>query len=200
MNTATKTCTVDDCSKALIARGLCSMHYARLRKTGSLDLHATRYRLDPCSVDGCDGKHYAAGWCRKHYGQWRKGIQPSLYKSCLHCGEAITDRNAGAELHTDCVALRQADQRYQRNFGMSLDRYNAISKYQRNRCAICGTNSSVLHVDHDHVSNAVRGLLCGSCNRGLGLYKDLTEILQAAIDYLRMPPTMRMAFGQKWGY
>lgn len=55
-------------------------------------------------------------------------------------------------------------------------------------CAVCfdplGPDA---HVDHDHESGLVRGLLCRSCNLGLGNFKDDPVRLAAAADYLREP-------------
>lgn len=54
------------------------------------------------------------------------------------------------------------------------------------RCDICMTKpSAALCVDHDHVTGEVRGLLCGSCNRALGLLGDNLEGVMRAVKYLR---------------
>lgn len=57
-------------------------------------------------------------------------------------------------------------------------------------CGICGERvlDRHLHVDHDHKNQRVRGILCRSCNFGLGLFRDSPERLQAAISYLERPP------------
>jgi hypothetical protein len=64
--------------------------------------------------------------------------------------------------------------------------YIKITKIQRNKCAICEKNSGVrrLHIDHDHETGKVRGLLCGKCNRALGYLNDDKELLRKAISYL----------------
>ena len=50
-------------------------------------------------------------------------------------------------------------------------------------CVICG-NTGKLVVDHDHTTGAVRGMLCSSCNLGLGKFKDDPELLEYARIYL----------------
>lgn len=73
-------------------------------------------------------------------------------------------------------------------FGISLFEYNDLRHTQNYSCKICGTKETDLDenlvVDHCHTTGKIRGLLCHCCNRGLGLLKDDTEILQKAIDYL----------------
>ena len=66
-------------------------------------------------------------------------------------------------------------------YGITIKQFNSLLKKQNSKCAICdkketsrnrenGTVRS-LAVDHDHNSNKVRGLLCGQCNRDLGIYE-----------------------------
>lgn len=62
-------CTIPDCTKLAKVRGLCSMHYNRMLKTGTTDLR-TDPRLrpaKPCSIDGCPSNAVAHGVCNVHY-------------------------------------------------------------------------------------------------------------------------------------
>lgn len=72
------------------------------------------------------------------------------------------------------------------NYGITLEDYNLMFKKQNGKCFICNTLKNVLHVDHCHTTNKVRGLLCGNCNKALGLLKDNIDILQTAINYLNL--------------
>ena len=76
--------------------------------------------------------------------------------------------------------------RLQYNFGISLEEYERKLKEQNSKCAICGNSTNnTLNVDHCHMTNKFRGLLCSNCNTGLGLFKDNIETLQKAIEYLK---------------
>jgi hypothetical protein len=58
---------------------------------------------------------------------------------------------------------------------------------QRGVCVICGEarpKERTLHVDHDHETGVIRGLLCFRCNQAIGSLQEDHDIFQAAADYL----------------
>lgn len=72
-------------------------------------------------------------------------------------------------------------------YGITLEEYNAFSTFCEGVCVICENkcpSGRRLAVDHDHKTGVIRGLLCINCNKGLGNFKDNTELLQKAISYL----------------
>ncbi len=72
-----------------------------------------------------------------------------------------------------------------RKYGITPEVYETMLIEQRGVCAICGgVDSRKLAVDHCHSTGRVRGLLCGTCNRGLGNFRDSTELLERAKGYL----------------
>lgn len=70
--------------------------------------------------------------------------------------------------------------------------YHKLLKEQNGVCAICKKSEIAKHkgtiknlaVDHRHSDGKVRGLLCGNCNRAIGMLKDDPELLLAAANYL----------------
>jgi hypothetical protein len=80
-------------------------------------------------------------------------------------------------------------QRLQLAFGLEMEQFQAMLSQQDNACAICGYTDTVNPklfpvVDHDHKTGKIRGLLCMSCNQGLGKFKDDPALLEKAIVYL----------------
>lgn len=74
-----------------------------------------------------------------------------------------------------------------RHIGVNLTfpQYNLMLSSQGGKCAICKTVfTGTVHVDHDHKSGTVRALLCGKCNKGIGLFNDDVNLLNDAISYL----------------
>lgn len=80
---------------------------------------------------------------------------------------------------------QKRDYKLRYKFGIDLEDYNQMLEQQRYRCALCQVIvTGTLHVDHNHKTGAVRGLLCRDCNTGLGMFRDNIETLQQAIEYL----------------
>lgn len=76
-----------------------------------------------------------------------------------------------------------------RKYNLTPETYDELLAKQGGKCAICGTTdphhkSGIFCVDHDHLKNKRRGLLCFPCNSGLGGFKDNPELLLKAASYL----------------
>lgn len=73
-------------------------------------------------------------------------------------------------------------------YGITPEEYDAMLVKQEYRCSICGIHNDDLHhslcVDHDHTTEAVRGLLCKPCNLALGNMRDNPKLLHKAAEYL----------------
>jgi len=70
-------------------------------------------------------------------------------------------------------------------YGIDETIFQELLAKQKNMCKICEKEfTSMAHVDHCHTTGIVRGLLCGKCNRGLGMYDDDPNLLRKAADYL----------------
>jgi hypothetical protein len=83
-----------------------------------------------------------------------------------------------------------------KKYGITPEDFGRMVREQDGKCPICqqklgGPSRGARHpvVDHCHESGLVRGILCNKCNRGLGLFGDDRERLQAALDYLQHPAT-----------
>lgn len=129
-------------------------------------------------------------------------------KRCSPCAKKYKKDYLLQYQRTHQKALKCAKQKYQakpeypkirqnayllKRYGMSLVAYHSMLEAQRNTCAICCTPLSPqrgTHVDHNHQTQQIRGILCNACNRGLGYLKDSPQLLQRAIDYLQKPGNM----------
>ncbi len=71
-------------------------------------------------------------------------------------------------------------------YGITSEEYRNVLQKQDSKCAICGAvpGKRSLHVDHDHETGKIRGLLCHKCNVGLGHFSDDPNLLIKASKYL----------------
>lgn len=84
-----------------------------------------------------------------------------------------------------------------KKYGLDVESYQDLWDMQKGCCAICGLHedeavlgrdhNSRLHVDHNHVTGEVRGLLCHKCNLGIGYLNsdEGPEVLESALEYIR---------------
>jgi hypothetical protein len=70
-----------------------------------------------------------------------------------------------------------------RRYGIGVAEYDNMVEAQGGLCALCREREPE-HVDHDHLTGRIRGVLCSCCNQGLGNFRDNVAALKAAIDYL----------------
>ena len=112
--------------------------------------------------------------------------------------EASRTSKEGIEAHNRARRERQGDlirdRDFRKKYGISYADYVALLAEQDGVCAACrraetkvqfGSVRIMLSVDHDQNTKQVRGLLCGNCNHGIGMFgTDRPDLLRAAADYL----------------
>jgi len=121
-----------------------------------------------------DMPHEALGLCRSCYRKRRRVEEPELH--------AAADKRRYKK-RKEKIRNYQVEYFY----GISWNDYQRILGAQSGVCAICGNtnqNGRRLSVDHDHSTNKVRGLLCSSCNIGIGNFRESPLFLAKGIEYL----------------
>jgi hypothetical protein len=88
-------------------------------------------------------------------------------------------------INTPEVKERRKGYTRKTKYGITPEEYSTMHASQNGNCAICEKNFETLCVDHDHDTGRVRGLLCQSCNKFIGLAFEDISILNASIDYLK---------------
>lgn len=107
-----------------------------------------------------------------------------------HCRECETQKFADWHQNNRHKAAENNRKTNLKKYGLTEREYDEILFRQNGVCVICGNKQNHgrkknLCVDHNHETGAVRGLLCDSCNRAIGLVKDSVEKLQKMISYLQ---------------
>lgn len=104
------------------------------------------------------------------------------------CYRGHDKRIVGAQA-SRCIQCRKDDYKSV-SYDLRLRKYNLTSEELDKleaiqQCQICEEfPDKPLHIDHDHVTGKVRGVLCRQCNMGIFLLKDSPNILQKAIGYI----------------
>ena len=119
-----------------------------------------------------------------------------LRSLCLACerekGKLYREKNAG----NVAFRLKRNVSSYKSNlvkkYGIDIEFYNKLLEKQEGKCSICLSeknkikNRDRLEVDHCHSTGKIRGLLCSSCNRALGLLGEDSRRLKRALEYLEI--------------
>lgn len=147
--------------------------------------------------------------CEQEFMIGRKGRIP-IY--CPECKEQIRTAQGNKWTMNNSTSQRDYHREYRKTwrsnhhdayldtslrkkYGITLEQYTAMYVLQDGRCSIClselpplstkGKDRNLIHLDHNHKTNKVRGLLCPQCNYLLGNCKDDISILEKAIKYLK---------------
>lgn len=173
---AGQTCTWEGCQwtptpgsrSARLITGLCPRHYTAKRKGNVLR----------CKFTGCEetlGVYRQR--CPEHAGVPDRARRvAAVQKWKQRNPEAFTEQQRRVNL--------------KRHYGITPECYATQLQAQGGVCAICRTDDpkdrwGIFAVDHDHETGAVRGLLCGPCNRALGNMQDDVTRLERAAAYLQ---------------
>jgi hypothetical protein len=131
-------------------------------------------------------------WHRQHYAENPEKYSERDRLAAERDPEAVKEknRNSATRWRANPENRRRKRMAYiETRYNISYADYERMELEQGGVCKICKrppTHSRYdrLHVDHDHATGKVRGLLCHTCNTGLGSFQDRPDWLQAAIVYL----------------
>ena len=113
--------------------------------------------------------------CHSQYGRERYAKDPDRY---FRQGQAYRASAHGREVSRRVY--------FKNKYGITLEQHKQRYIDQNGCCALCGKPMSYdrVYTDHDHETGKVRGLLCCSCNTGIGLLGDTFESVMQAAEYL----------------
>lgn len=125
---------------------------------------------------------YAALEDQKAYDRSRKGKRPPNDRK-RELARAAMQRLR--EKRGVSYKIYQHSKVLKKNYGMTIGDLERMRTIQEDKCAACGNEfEETPHIDHDHITRKVRGLLCSSCNRTIGHAKENVERLIACGIYL----------------
>lgn len=160
-----------------------------------------------CCVVGCEDRIKTKDRCQSHFYEWREEVAPVVEdgsKWCFLCEEvkAIADfptsNSKPRPQCKSCISIIQREYREKNpervrtawlkfHYGLTLQEYSDMLEACNGRCEVCGdlpAHKGGLHIDHNHETGVVRGMLCFHCNSALGQVREDVERLRALIAYI----------------
>lgn len=127
-----------------------------------------------------------------------ENVRRANTKVCSECGKTKVVGPKNWYRNSTCAACYQRrykkenpekarDTKLRHMYGISLEQYNDMLKAQNGCCAICKRPDNKLNngahqhftVDHRHSDKKVRGLLCHSCNKNVGIVEKHLDPIQS---------------------
>ncbi len=92
------------------------------------------------------------------------------------------------ERHKPAINAKEQNRKLKSRYGITMEDYERMVLEQEGKCGICETSEpggrgKRFHVDHDHETGEVRGLLCWICNKHLGIIEN-KQFMEAAMKWL----------------
>ena len=140
-------------------------------------------------------KHQAFGLC-----------MPCYQKQRVYTKEQTATRNATpaakARKSRHYTKMKENNPNYTTDihrlnrYGLTPDTYKALQDKQNHKCKICLSDFSGVrcHIDHDHETGKVRGLLCGLCNTAVGMLKESEFNFLRTVAYLKSNGSLKRIF------
>lgn len=105
---------------------------------------------------------------------------------CKSCATAIGKKwkDDNRDRHLEIVKAGHLKKKY----GITLKDFHSIMKVQGDVCAICRRSldgGKASHIDHNHITNEIRGILCSKCNTAIGLLDEDENIIWNLLEYLK---------------
>lgn len=208
------TCVFEDCVRPTYAKSLCDAHYQQQLRGDDLTPLRTAPRAvcsqygctNMSSVRGLCGSHHHQIKSGKPLTQIHAPHDHAMRdadgnKFCITC-RSWCPENFFSKSSEKPDGLAYACQRCTRDayrfrrYGLKPGQFEAMIDNQGGLCGLCrnplGSGKDV-HIDHDHAccpdsckscGDCVRGILCATCNKGMGHFRDDTNLLRAAADYI----------------
>ena len=189
-------CSVEGCDGARSTRTWCKRHYYKWQLYGDPLFVFVRAPANegPCKIDSCERPAFLRQWCKGHYRRWQRHGDPLYVKvpaPQVECSIDDCERIVGGTGSARGLCSKHYSREWElkRSYGISVSQFESMLAAQGGVCAGCGTDTpgagiSQWHVDHDHLTNAVRGILCGTCNWALGNTRDNPDTLIRLANYL----------------